>query len=53
MGPCWEQPGRDILKHFCVSVNNEIPHELYTDITINTFNPTIENHLLMMLLIWT
>ncbi|KAK6897078.1 Trans-aconitate 3-methyltransferase [Candida tropicalis] len=42
MGPCWEQPGRDILKHFCVSVNNEIPHELYTDITINTFKPTIE-----------
>ncbi|EGW30941.1 uncharacterized protein SPAPADRAFT_62852 [Spathaspora passalidarum NRRL Y-27907] len=41
MGPHWEQPGRDILKHFCTTVNDHIPG-LYDDITINTFIPSAE-----------
>ncbi|RLV90483.1 Trans-aconitate 3-methyltransferase [Spathaspora sp. JA1] len=41
MGPHWEQPGRDILKHFCASVNEHIPNDLYTDVTINTFVPSV------------
>lgn len=41
IGPYWEQPGRNILKNFCINVNNKIPHDLFTDIKINTFKPNI------------
>lgn len=44
MGKYWEQPGRNILKHFCQQVNEKIPRDLYTDIVINTFKPSIENN---------
>jgi SAM-dependent methyltransferase len=43
LGPHWEQPGRDILKHLCKQVNEVIPLELYEDITINTFLPDIDS----------
>lgn len=40
IGPHWEQPGRNILKHFCEEVNSHIPQDLFTDITINTYKAT-------------
>lgn len=40
IGPHWEQPGRNIVKHFLEEVNAKVPKELYTDITINTFKPS-------------
>ncbi|KAF6062664.1 Methyltransferase domain family protein [Candida albicans] len=44
IGQYWEQPGRNILKHFCQQVNEKIPRDLYTDIVINTFKPSIEKN---------
>ncbi|KAL6449531.1 CRG1 Probable S-adenosylmethionine-dependent methyltransferase CRG1 [Candida maltosa Xu316] len=41
IGPHWENPGRNILKHFCEEVNKKVPEDVYTDITINTFKPNL------------
>ncbi|CAK9435724.1 uncharacterized protein LODBEIA_P04410 [Lodderomyces beijingensis] len=43
IGPHWEQPGRSILKHFCVDVNEQIPRDLYQDVVVNTFKAGADN----------
>ncbi|KAI5957971.1 hypothetical protein KGF57_002779 [Candida theae] len=43
IGPHWEQPGRDILKHFCEEVNSHIPQDQFTDVTINTYRASPKN----------
>ena len=42
IGPYWEQPGRSILKHYCVEVNKKIPKKLYADVEIETFTASVE-----------
>lgn len=42
MGPHWEQPGRDILKHELESVNAKIPRDLYVDIQQAKFRPSTD-----------
>ncbi|KAK7684020.1 hypothetical protein QCA50_012996 [Cerrena zonata] len=43
MGPHWEQPGRDILKHELESVNAKIPRDLYVDIQRSKFRPSTDS----------
>ncbi|KAI5951944.1 hypothetical protein KGF54_005019 [Candida jiufengensis] len=45
IGPHWEQPGRNILKHYCEEVNSHIPKDIYDDIEIKTFTTTVSSKL--------
>ncbi|CAI5757024.1 unnamed protein product [Candida verbasci] len=44
IGPYWEQPGRSILKDFCVETNKHIPRDLYEDVTIETFKASEDTY---------
>ncbi|EGV66473.1 S-adenosylmethionine-dependent methyltransferase [Yamadazyma tenuis] len=42
MGPHWEQPGRNVIKNCYVDVNKHIPKEAFTDVTIDSYYPSVD-----------
>lgn len=39
LGPHWDQPGRNILKHFLVEVDDKIPQEKFENVKIQKYDP--------------
>lgn len=45
LGKHWEQPGRSIIRNLLQEVDSEIPQNLFTDVVIKKYQPTLDGKL--------
>lgn len=45
LGKYWEQPGRSIIRNLLQEVDSEIPQNLFTDVKIRKYQPTLDGKL--------